>query len=213
MTTSTQEIEQDPRVENDRNSLYPIFLKMETLRLLIVGGGNVALEKLTSVLNNSPLTEIKIIAPAVCEEIKAIAATSKSINFVERKAGLFDLDQAQIIIVAVDDRSVSDWVYTQAKAKGKLVNVADTPENCDFYLGSIVNKGHLKIAISTNGKSPTLAKRLKEVICEAIPDVDFLLENLSVIRSRLNGHLHEKIKMLNDLTSGLILPKEDGNTL
>lgn len=204
MTTATEEIEQSAKVETDRNSLYPIFLKLEEMRLLIVGGGNVALEKLSSVLNNSPLTHIKIIAPKICEEIKNIAAANPFINFVERKIGPFDLDYAQIIIVAVDDRAVSDWVYAQAKAKGKLVNVADTPEHCDFYLGSIVNKGHLKIAISTNGKSPTIAKRFRELFHEAIPNIDGLLHNMHLIRKKLSGHLPEKIKKLNELTASLV---------
>jgi len=154
---------------NDMNKLFPIFLKLEEMRLLIVGGGNVALEKLNSILNNSPQTQIEMVAPVFCEEIKTISLASTNVRLSERKVGPFDLDFAQIIIVAVDDKSVSEWVHLQAKAKGKLVNVADTPGLCDFYLGSIVNKGHLKIAISTNGKSPTLAKRLKEILQRCCP--------------------------------------------
>lgn len=131
--TTIEEMEQRAKPVSEINGLYPILLKLEEMRLLIVGGGKVALEKLKSVLSNSPLTNIKIIAPSVCEEIKKVSAINSSINFVERKIGPFDLDSAQIIIVAVDDRAVSDWVYAQAKAKGKLVNVADAPEYCDFY--------------------------------------------------------------------------------
>src|SRR5258706_151687 len=106
-----------------------------------------------------------------------------------------DLDFAQIIIVAVNDGPVSEWVHLQAKAKGKLINVADTPGLCDFYLGSIVNKGHLKIAISTNGKSPTIAKRLKEIFTDVLPDMDELLHNLNAIRNKLKGNLSEKVRV------------------
>ena len=74
------------------------------------------------------------------------------------------LDGADIVIVAVNDVATSEAIRNAAKAQGKLVNVADKPELCDFYLSSVVKKGNLKIAISTNGKSPTAAKRIKEVL-------------------------------------------------
>jgi siroheme synthase-like protein len=122
----------------------------------------------------------------------------------ERRVGPFDLDIAQIIMVAVDDKSVSEWVHLQAKAKGKLINIADTPGLCDFYLGSIVNKGHLKIAISTNGKSPTMAKRIKEFLSDIVPDMDGLLYNLNAIRNKLNGNFSEKVKVLNKITEKVL---------
>jgi siroheme synthase-like protein len=196
--------EQQLESRSERNNLYPIFLKLEDMRLLLVGGGNVALEKLNSVLANSPLTEIKIVAKSICPEIKELINVHSSITSEEREITSSDLDLAHIIIVAVDDRAVSEWIHSQAKARGKLINVADTPALCDFYLGSIVNKGHLKIAISTNGKSPTIAKRLKEILNQVIPDVDDLLTRLHSIRTRLKGNLPDKIKKLNEITSVLV---------
>jgi siroheme synthase-like protein len=84
------------------------------------------------------------------------------------------------------------------------VNVADTPELCDFYLGSIVQKGNLKIAISTNGKSPTIAKRIKEVLNETIPDeINDLLNNMQSIRDKMSVDFAEKVKRLNELTKTL----------
>jgi siroheme synthase-like protein len=92
-----------------------------------------------------------------------------------------------------------------ASERGILVNVADTPELCDFYLSSIVQKGNLKIAVSTNGKSPTLAKRIKQVIGDMIPDeVDDALSHLQAIRSKMKGSFHEKVKRLNDITKELV---------
>jgi siroheme synthase-like protein len=86
-----------------------------------------------------------------------------------------------------------------------LINVADKPELCDFYLGSIVQKGNLKIAISTNGKSPTIAKRLKEVLNEGLPgELDTTLEQMSRLRNTLKGDFAEKVKTLNEITSVLI---------
>jgi precorrin-2 dehydrogenase/sirohydrochlorin ferrochelatase len=89
-----------------------------------------------------------------------------------------------------------------AKSAGILINVADTPELCDFYLGGIVTKGDLKIAISTNGKSPTMAKRIREFLEDILPDeTNELLQNLHHYRSTLKGNFEDKVKALNDLTT------------
>ena len=85
------------------------------------------------------------------------------------------------------------------------MNVADKPELCDFYLSSVVQKGDLKLAISTNGKSPTTAKRLKEVLQEALSaELDSVIDNLHKIRLRLNGNFEYKVKKLNKLTKSLV---------
>jgi siroheme synthase-like protein len=82
--------------------------------------------------------------------------------------------------------------------------VADTPDLCDFYLSSIVQKGDLKIAISTNGKSPTIAKRLKEVLIDLIPDeMENILNNMSKIRDKIKGGFAEKVRQLNELTKSI----------
>ncbi len=192
------------------NDLFPIFLKLEQLRLLIVGGGNVALEKLHAVLQNSPLTNIQIVATEIRPEIKELAAKHENIVLQARPFESIDLDNCEIVIVAVNDKSISESIYTEAKQKGKLLNVADTPELCDFYLSSIVKKGNLKIAISTNGKSPTIAKRLKETFTAALPDeLDQVLDNMYRIRNRLNGNFEHKVKKLNALTR-ILVEKENG---
>jgi precorrin-2 dehydrogenase/sirohydrochlorin ferrochelatase len=86
-----------------------------------------------------------------------------------------------------------------------LVNIADTPELCDFYLGGIVTKGNLKIAISTNGKSPTAAKRIRQLLEEVLPDeLDELLENLNSYRATLKGDFEYKVKAMNEVTEGLV---------
>ena len=197
---------QPPVIENQTNTLFPVFLKLEQMQLLIVGGGSVGLEKLRAVLNNSPKTAIKLIAISISDEINELAKENANVELIRRAIDENDLSAPDLIIVAVNDRSVSEWVHSTAKANGKLVNVADKPDLCDFYLSSVVTKGNLKVAISTNGKSPTVAKRLKEVFANALPDqVDELLENMSSIRSKLNGNLSEKIIKLNEITKELFL--------
>ena len=155
---------------NSGNNLFPIFIKLEELKLLIVGGGNVGLEKLQTVLQNSPSTTISLVAPVIIPAIRELAELHPNIRLLERQYDPRDLEDADIAIVAVNDRNVSETVAREARAGGILVNVADTPDLCDFYLGSVLRRGNLKIAISTNGKSPTIAKRLKEEIGAMIPE-------------------------------------------
>ena len=194
----------------ETNKLFPVFLKLEEMRLLIVGGGYVGLEKLNAVVHNSPDTQIKLVAISISEEIKKLAEQYPSLQLIERPYYIQDLEDADIVIVAVNDRSVSELIRADAKAKGKLVNVADKPDLCDFYMGSIVKRGNLKIAISTNGKSPTIAKRLKEVFSDALPEqVDDLLDNMQALRGKLNGNLSDKITRLNEITR--VLATDNGN--
>lgn len=189
----------------ETNKLFPIFLKLEQLSILIVGGGNVGFEKLTAVLNNSPLTKIKLVATSINDSIKALAAEYPTIQLAERPFECTDVDGADIVIIGINDKSKSAEISQVAKGKNKLVNVADTPELCDFYLSSVVQKGNVKIAISTNGKSPTVAKRLKEVLNEAIPaEINNVADNLSIIRNNINGDFNEKVKQLNELTKVLV---------
>lgn len=111
------------------------------------------------------------------------------------------------MIAAVNDLSLAQQIHNDAHAKGLLINVADKPELCDFYLSSIVQKGNLKIAISTNGKSPTLAKRLKEILNRSIPDeIETSLDNLQKIRQSLNGDFQDKVNKLNEITRTLVEP-------
>lgn len=195
-----------PRAETG-NNLFPIFVRLEELRLLIVGGGNVGLEKLQTVLQNSPSTAITLVAPEIDPAIHALAARNTNILLFTRPYDPADLESKDLAIIAVDDRTVSGTVARDAKAKGILVNVADTPDLCDFYLGSVVRRGNLKIAISTNGKSPTIAKRLKEEIGNMIPDeLDTVLDDMQTIRTRLNGDFADKVRRLNELTSVLASP-------
>ena len=205
-TTKSPEIHSTPPlvVTND-NHLFPVFLKLEELSLLIIGGGKVACEKLNSVLNNSPQTKIKLVAIEISEAIRQIAAENQTIELHERAYSIEDIGEADLIISAVNSFETSVQIKEDAQSKGKLVNAADKPALCDFYLGSIVKKGNLKIAISTNGKSPTIAKRLKEVMNTMIPDeMEDVLENMQTIRKGLHEDFDEKVKQLNDITKVLV---------
>ena len=191
------------------NLLFPVFLKLEQLSVLIVGGGKVGLEKLNAVLHNSPATKIRVVSLAVDEAIHHVVEHHPNVELFVRAFSPLDLTGADVVIIAVNDPEASEQIRNQAKEKGKLVNVADKPELCDFYLASIVKKGNLKIAISTNGKSPTIAKRLKETFDELLPEkLDDVLEHMHKIREKLNGDFSNKVEKLNHITKALITKKD-----
>jgi siroheme synthase-like protein len=196
----------ETRTEADKkNRLYPVFLKLEELRILLVGAGNVGLEKLHSLLANSPEASITIVAPIVKDEVRKLVFKHPASVIVQREFEAADLENKDIVILATDNRKLHEEIRLLAKEKGLLVNVADTPDLCDFYLGSIVQKGNLKVAISTNGKSPTVAKRIKEVLNDALPgELDEVIENLHHVRNKLNGNFEYKVKKLNSLTKVLV---------
>ena len=190
---------------SDTNKLFPVFLKLENLPLLIVGGGKIALEKLTAVLENSPQTHIKLVALNISEAMRALAKDHPNIHLTEKPFGVEDLEGIIIVIVAVNDPGQSLQIYQLVKEHGRLVNVADMPDLCDFYMASIVRKGNLKIAVSTNGKSPTIAKRLKEVFSELLPDeLEDVLNNMQKIRNNLSGDFSNKVRTLNTITETLV---------
>src|SRR5690606_21628436 len=158
------------------NNLFPVFLKLEELQTLIVGGGNVGLEKLGALLKSSPSADVTVVATRILPEIKNIAAQNPRIVLKERAFEPDDLDGKDVIFLATDNRALHESIRVMARERRLLINVADTPDLCDFYLGSVVTKGNLKIGISTNGKSPTIARRLREYLEEALPDsIDDLL--------------------------------------
>ncbi len=188
-----------------KNKLYPVFLKLEQLHTLLVGAGNVGLEKLQSLLSNAPEASITVVAPFVKQEVRVLLAQHPNCILEERAFETDDLEGKDIIILATDDQGFHYQVKTLAREKGLLVNVADTPDLCDFYLSSIVQKGQLKIAISTNGKSPTAAKRIKEILNNTLPnELDEVIENLHEVRSRLTGNFKYKVKRMNEITRTLV---------
>ena len=191
-----------------QNNLYPVFLKLENLHTLLVGAGNVGLEKLNALLNNSPAAKVTIIADNICDEIKDIAEHNTNIRTLARKFFFSDLEGKDLLILATDNHELHERIKTVAKSRRILTNVADTPDLCDFYLGSVVQKGDLKIGISTNGKSPTFAKRFREYLEELLPDsVQDLVDNLNSFRNNLKGDFQYKVNALNDLTSSFVSKK------
>lgn len=188
----------------ERNNLYPIFLKPHQLEILIIGGGYVAEEKLTFLLKSSPNAKVTMVAPMYRAGTVALAKKG-NVNLKVDKYNEVYLKGKHIVIATTDNPEVNLKVYKDCRLKQKLVNVADNPPLCDFYMGGIVTKGNVKIAISTNGKSPTTAKRLRQFFEEVIPeDINKLVANLNIFRKTIKGDFEEKVNTLNKITETLI---------
>ena len=114
-----------------------------------------------------------------------------------------------MIMGTTDDKELNLAVRKESKCRGIVTNVADTPALCDFYLGSIVTKGDLKIGISTNGKSPTMAKRIRQLFEKYLPeDLPSLLTNMNLFRNTLKRDFSSKVKRLNKLTEELVTNRQ-----
>lgn len=194
-------------VKKEGNQLFPVFLKLNQLQVLLVGGGNVGLEKLQAVLLNSPEAKINIVSDTFQPALLDFVAAYPEVKLFHRKFESRDLPGHDLVILATGDNTLNVEIRTMAREQNLLINVADKPELCDFYLGSIVKKGDLKIGISTNGKSPTIAKRLKELFQENLPEeLDISLQQMNALRNTLNGDFAHKVKELNKATAILITP-------
>jgi siroheme synthase-like protein len=192
-------------MNNNTNNLFPVFLKLEELRLLIIGAGEIGYEKLNTVLANTPNAHVTVVANFIKREVRQLAFQHRHVQLIQSTYSSEFLDECDLVIAAVNDHDLSERIRKDAKQRGKLLNAADKPSLCDFYLGSVITKGDIKIAISTNGKSPTLARRLKEFFNEVLPDeLQTLVSNLHTIRQNIKTGFKERVKKLNEITVSLI---------
>jgi precorrin-2 dehydrogenase / sirohydrochlorin ferrochelatase len=151
---------------------------------LVVGGGHIALEKIRVLLDCE--TVIRVVAADALDEVKQLSLAGKITLHCKRYSAA-DLEGTSLVITATNDPELNHHVYTEAVARGCLVNVVDDPEYCDFYFGSIVRRGALQIGISTSGESPAFAQQLKKEIDEALPaETASWLARLGELRRQIN---------------------------
>jgi len=161
-------------------SMLPIFLKLDGRRCLLVGAGNVALEKVGTLLNTG--LQIRVVAPDARPEIAELAREAK-LEWIQRAFEPSDLEGNTLVIAATNVPEVNAAVYHSAVERGILANSVDDIPNCDFFFGSIVSRGSLQIAISTGGESPAVAQRLRREIDEQLPqDLGLWLDDLGELR-------------------------------
>jgi uroporphyrin-III C-methyltransferase len=161
-------------------SMLPIFLKLAGRNCLLVGAGNVALDKIGSLLGTE--LRLRVVAPNAHPEVRQLALDGK-LEWVERRFEDFDLDGNFLVIAATDRPDVNAAVYEGCVARNIPCNSVDDIPNCDFFFGSVVSRGNLQIAISTTGESPAVAQRLRREIDAQLPeDLGAWLENLGQLR-------------------------------
>jgi len=141
------------------SGLFPMFMKLQGRRCLVVGAGKVGEPKIGGLIEAG--ARVHVVALEATEAVHAWAKARK-ITLEIRAFGESDLDETVLAIVATASRSVNGSIYREAQRRGVLCNVVDDPEYCDFYYPAVVRRGDLQIAISTNGQSPSLAQKLRQ---------------------------------------------------
>lgn len=192
------------------NELFPIFVKMHEIHTLVVGAGPVGLEKLQAILKSSPRARIDVVAREVDEETAEWLIQHETVRLFRKEFEESDLNHKDLVILATNNAGLNERIRTFAKERHLLLNAADKPALCDFYLSSVVQKGNLKLGISTNGKSPTMAKRLKEFFNDILPEeIDETLELMLQYRNQLKGDFRHKVETLNAHTREFIHDRKD----
>jgi len=161
--------------------LCPLSLNILGQLCVVVGGGKVAERKALSLLEAG--ARLRLISPQLTARLHELAAAGQ-IDWQIRRFQSGDLADALLVFAATDNAAVNETVAQEAKAAGKLVNVADAPELCSFQVPAVVRQGDLSIAVSTNGKSPALAAWIKKRLEEDYgPEYAVLLELLGCVRT------------------------------
>jgi precorrin-2 dehydrogenase/sirohydrochlorin ferrochelatase len=141
------------------SSLFPMFMKLEAKRCLVVGAGNVSEPKIGGLIDTG--ARVHVITLEANDAVNQWAAAGKI--FLELRAfAADDLDGTFLAVVATASRALNESIYREAQQRGVLCNVVDDPEHCDFYYPAVVRRGDLQIAISTHGQSPSLSQKLRQ---------------------------------------------------
>lgn len=164
--------------------LFPVMLKLENRGCLVVGGGEVAERKVNDILLSSG--RVKVVAPLISPRLNEMAADGL-IEVNLRPYMTDDLEGMVLVIAATDDKTINHRVAAECRTRGILVNVVDDPEVCDIYIPAVLRRGALTISVSTEGKSPLLAKKIKEELANVYGE-----EYAELIE--LLGEIREKIK-------------------
>lgn len=161
-------------------------------------------EKLTFLTKSSPDAKVTMVSPMFREATKNLALKYNVEMIADSYAARYLIGK-HIVIATTDEPKVNIQVYEDCRVFDKLVNVADNPPYCDFYMGGIVTKGNVKIAISTNGQSPTTAKRLRQFFEDVIPeDINEMVKNLNDYRKTIKGNFEQKVDKMNEITRKLV---------
>ena len=166
---------------------YPVSLDLRHRRCVVIGGGNVAERKVVTLLDYE--AKVVVIAPEVTPKLDRLA-TVGTIALDRRAYRRGDLAGAFVAMGATDNSQVNEAVFLEAQSRGMLVNIADDPAHCNFIVPATVRRGDLNIAITTGGKSPALARQLRQELEELFP-IEYAqhLQDLAAFRNHLRERL------------------------
>ena len=139
-------------------SLFPILLKLKAKKCVVVGAGKIAAAKAAGLVTSG--ARVEVIGPRAAEWIQSQARAGK-VTWRRRRFVAADVEQASLVIAATNSNATNEAVFRACVKRGVWCNVVDDPERCDFFYPAVVRRGPLQIAISTNGRSPALARRLR----------------------------------------------------
>lgn len=139
-------------------NLFPIMIRLQARKCVVVGAGEIAASKLEALLDAG--AQVTVIAPRACTSVEREARAGK-LRWHAREFATNDLDGVFLAIAATNSPAVNEAVFRACGERGALCNVVDDPEHCDFFYPAVVRRGALQIAISTGGRSPALARRLR----------------------------------------------------
>ncbi|MBP6409069.1 MAG: bifunctional precorrin-2 dehydrogenase/sirohydrochlorin ferrochelatase [Fusobacteriaceae bacterium] len=168
---------------------YPVFLDMKDRKVLVVGGGFVALQKIKTLLDSGAIVKV-ITKELIAEDIKELPVSLEIREYNEN-----DMIGVSIVIAATNSHEVNTKIFEHSKKYNVLLNAVDDKDNCDFILGAIVNKGDITVTISTAGKSPIVAKKIRDKVNEMLNiNYENLLEVYGNFRARAYQELNEEAR-------------------
>ena len=174
---------------------FPAFIKLDDKKILIVGGGKIAYEKLVHLLDFT--NEITVIAQEFSDEM-LVKMDALRLEYVKRSYKEGDIAEYGIVIVAVDDIPLQSAIFEESKRYKCLCNAVDSVDYCDFIFPSYIKEGDLTIAVSTSGASPAMAKHLRRYLQNLIPEsIGGFLQEMRELRKDLPKG-KERMKMLDE---------------
>jgi len=168
---------------------YPVNLDIRNRKCLVVGGGTVGTRKVMTLLNCG--AKVTVVSSDVAEKLQELS-DGDIIKLEKRPFQISDLDKMFLVMGATDNQEINREIHSEAERLGVLCNIADRPEVCNFILPAIVNRGDLIIAISTSGKSPAFAKKIRKDLAKVFgTEYAEFLKLMGEIRNKLLSEDHE----------------------
>ncbi len=183
-----------------KNALLPVFMNLKREPSIVIGGGVVAFQKIKQLVESKSI--ITVISPSCIKEIQNLHSIG-AINWIQKKYNRSLIGNPKIIIGATSNKKVNKSIYHDAESLGIPVNIVDQPELCSFYFGAVHTDGNIKIAVSTNGKSPSIGKKIRDFIASNLPDsIDNIASKFYDLREKLKSNMNhiERKYFLNSLS-------------